>query len=582
MESGNSQERFRTGSAPGDNLQLLVIEARSGEGAMDLLYMPGVIPEPAPEPVIGHKPVIKAEQPAISPLEDLVPEHEPTVVPTDFTEELEEEIKVISDATVVPIMEQVRKEPKTPKPNPLKPLLASAQKLLGKAGSGISEFGSKVGQKIGSGMGSLRKFFSKFAPKDSESSIPPATMMTIAIIVPIIMIVLAAWLYFQFGIEKQYDTYFTSAQELITEAQALDDIDERREKWRTAVRELEFAYQFKETDEVNALYEQIRNALDDVDRVVRVDYWDGISGKLDKDASIIEMRTSSRDLFMLDATTGSVLHAEKINDQYQLDNDFICHPGQYEDIIVNNLIAISILPFANLNEHTMVAIDENGTLLYCGPGLTPEAIPLKQPDNYFGKITAMTIHSGNMYILDPWTNSVWVYLEDDQYTSSPHFFFDEAVPDLKDAIDIAVTKEYLIILFSDMHIAICDFSDNSTHKVSCEDPAVITDTRQGRSNVTKIEDATFFAVDHSDPIDVTKIEDATFFAVDHSDPIDNNFYFFDPIERAVYAFGPPLNLIEQYRSLEILPAGLATSFTVTPSNVLLLAVENELYMALLP
>lgn len=266
---------------------------------------------------------------------------------------------------------------------------------------------------------------------------------------------------------------------------------------------------------------------------------------------------------MLNATTGAVLHAEKINDQYQLDNDFVCRPGQYEDIIVSNLIDISILPFANLNDHTMVAVDENGTLLYCGPDLSPEAYPLKQPDNYFGRITSMTINDGNMYILDPWTNSVLVYLDEDGYTASPHFFFDEEVPDLKDAIDIAVTKEYLIILFSDLHIAICDFSDNTTQKISCEDPAQITDTRQGRTNTTKIDDATFFSVDHSDPI-------------------DNNFYFLDPIERTVYAFGPPLNLIEQYRSLDILPVGLATSFTVTPSNVLLLAIENELYIALLP
>ena len=547
----------------GENLQLLVIEASKGQGVMDLLYMPGVIPEPTIEP---HSET-KIKQPTASLLDDLVPEHKPTRIPTDYVEEIEEEIeeeiKNSPEDSIVPIIKQISKEPKEPKASPLKPILESAQKSLGKASAGVVEFGSKTGQKIGSGMTSLRKFFSRFAPKKSESGIPPATMMAIAIVVPIVVIGLAVWLYFRFGIENQYETYYTAAQELITEAQTMDDIDERREKWRTAVSYLEYAYQFKETEEVNTLYEQILSALDGVDRVVRVDYWDAISGKLDNDANIVEMVTSSRELFMLDANTGSVLHAEKINDQYQLDKNFVCRPGQYEDIIVNNLIAISILPFANLNEHTLVAVDENGTLLYCGPGLSPEAIPLTQPDNYFGKIATMTIYNGNMYVLDPWTNSVWVYLEDDEYTSAPHFFFDEEVPDLKDAIDIAITKEYLVILFSDMHIAICDFSSNSTHKVSCENPAEITDTRQGRSNTTKIEDATFFALDHSDPI-------------------DNNFYFLDPIERAVYAFGPPLNMIEQYRSLDILQAGLATSFTVTPANVLLLAVENELFMALLP
>jgi hypothetical protein len=547
----------------GDDLQLLVIEAISGQGELDLLFMPGVIPEPSIDPIVEEPKETGHEQVLVSPLDDLVPEHQPTIVPTEFAEEVEEEIKIETGETIVPIAKHVNKEPKQAKENPLKPMLESAKTSLSKAGSKVSEFGAGVGQKVGSGMGSLRKFFSKFAPKESGSSLPPATMMAIAVIVPVIVIALSVWLYFRYGIESQYDKYYTEAQALITEAQGLDDIDERREKWRTAVSYLEYAYQFKETEEVSLLYDQIRSALDGVDRVVRVDYWDAISGKLDKDASIIEMQTASRDLFMLDATTGAVLHAEKINDQYQLDSDFVCHPGQYEDIIVGNLIDISILPFANLNEHTMVAVDENGTLLYCGPGLSPEAYPLKQPDNYFGRITSMTINDGNMFILDPWTNSVLVYLDEDGYTASPHFFFDEEVPDLKDAIDIAVTKEYLIILFSDLHIAICDFSDNTTQKVNCEDPAQITDTRQGRTSTTKIDDATFFSVDHSDPI-------------------DNNFYFLDPIERAVYAFGPPLNLIEQYRSLDILPVGLATSFTVTPSNVLLLAIENELYIALLP
>ena len=545
----------------GKNLQLLVIESKPGLGMLDMLYLPGVVPEPEPEPVVEETLETKTiEQVEPSPLDDLVPEHQATKIPKDFVDEIEEEIKTTPDESIVPIVKQKAAEKKT---NPVKPMLESVSKSLKKTGTGISDFGAKVGKKLGGGMGAIRRFFAKFAPKESESALPPSLMMAIAIIVPVLVIGLAGWLYVRYGIESQYEQYFTAAQELISEAQTIEDIDERREKWRTAVSYLEYAYQFKETDEAGMLYDQIRSSLDDVDRVERVDYWDGISGKLDKDANIIEMVTSSRDLFMLDSTIGSVLYAEKINDQYQLDNNFVCQPGQYEDIIVSNLIGLSILPFANLNEHTLVAIDENGVLLYCGAGLAPEAIALKQPDNYFGKIVTMTINNGNMYILDPWTNSVWVYLESDQYTSRPHFFFDDSVPDLKDAIDITISKEYLIILFSDMHVALCDFSENTNQQIVCENPAEITDTRQGRSNTTKIDDATFFAVDQGDQV-------------------DNKYYFLDPIERTVYAFGPPLNMIEQYRSLEILPAGLATSFTVTPSNILLLAIENEIYMGLLP
>jgi hypothetical protein len=249
---------------------------------------------------------------------------------------------------------------------------------------------------------------------------------------------------------------------------------------------------------------------------------------------------------------------------YQLDESFACEPGPYGDSIVSNLVDMALLPRGNALDAELLAMDGNGNVIYCASGERPAARALVPPDNNWGQPEAIAIENGNLYVLDPLTNAVWMYTgEDYSYADEPRFFFGAEVPNLRRVQDLALEGDDLYLLSQDGHMAVCAFSDDIEDPTTCEDPAQYTDTRLGRQSGTAIEGGNFEEVQIGEPPQPA-------------------LYLMDPVARAVYRLSLTLNLDTQFQSSTVLPEGLATAFAVTPNRAIIIAIEDEILIGFMP
>jgi hypothetical protein len=73
-------------------------------------------------------------------------------------------------------------------------------------------------------------------------------------------------------------------------------------------------------------------------------------------------------------------------------------------------VAIAVQPEPGaLGVAGVVALDADGTLLYCAPGQTPASSQLTPPDTGFGRIDAIAVTNEVLFVLDPKANAVWLY-----------------------------------------------------------------------------------------------------------------------------------------------------------------------------
>src|SRR5690606_9562568 len=140
---------------------------------------------------------------------------------------------------------------------------------------------------------------------------------------------------------------------------------------------------------------------------------------------------SERDIYMLNAENGEVLRAVPAagGRGFQRDDTFICKQGVYGNTTVGALVDILALPSVNVINATLLGIDANGTLLYCAPGQTAQAMRLPPPDTNWGRVTGFAMDGGTLYVLDAQSRAAWVYNgRDGTYTESPYFFFGQQTP----------------------------------------------------------------------------------------------------------------------------------------------------------
>ena len=157
-----------------------------------------------------------------------------------------------------------------------------------------------------------------------------------------------------------------------------------------------------------------------------------------------------------------------------MDNAFNCAPGTYGDYTVGPLVDLLALPAVNTLNATVIGVDAAGNLLYCAPGQVAQAIPLPPPDTNWGRVKAFTLDSGNLYVLDAQAHAVWVYAgKDSTFVDRPYFFFGAQIPELEDAIDLAVSADDLYVLHSDGQVSTCSYSRNEAVPTRCVDPATL-------------------------------------------------------------------------------------------------------------
>jgi hypothetical protein len=550
---GTESVRRRLLSQAGAELNAFLLHAQPGSGQMRLL-----------RPVRTAPPPLAATSPSPVTSTEIFPESSPAAAEINLAP------KISRTAPDQVIPEPIRQEaPTHSMPHPPERATPAVTKLPGNETTRAAQpaWLNQLGGALGKGARTIASGAGNFArlilPDTSLFTIPSSTMIFVAVLVPLVVVAVGATVYFQRGRAAQYNVYFNQAQEAAADAGVQTDPQELRGAWEDTLALIDQAEFYQSTDESRGLRAQAQSVVDDLDVIERIDFKPAIVGGLPEEATILRLIAEEDDLFLLNAGDGIALHAVFTSEGYRLDPTFQCGPGPTDGLIIGALVDIAPAPEESNLRNSLYGIDANGNLLNCAPGESPVATSLQPPDINWGTPRAITIYGSNLYVLDPQTNAVWVYREMN-FAQPPRLFFDEQIPAMGDVIDLAVNQGDLYLLHADGHLTTCVSSELATSPTRCQEPAIFTDPREGRSSGALIEGAIYSEIKFSPPP-------------------EPSFYLLEPGTRSIHHFSVRLTYDRQYRSQEGLPDQPATAFAIDKGNrIAFLALGNQIYYAAMP
>lgn len=406
---------------------------------------------------------------------------------------------------------------------------------------------------------------------DRLPSVSPGALIFIAIAVPLIVVAIATTVYIQNGRGEQYQIYITQSKEAFTQGQTQTDAVLQRVNYEAALDWVKKAEEYGANDESRALKEQINRAIDSLDGISRFELKHALPTDFDQSVRITQIwATQTEDLYLLDSTDGRVLRMVYTRPGYELDSQFSCGPGMIGSLIIGPLVDIVLAPPGNSFGAVVLGVDAFGNLLYCSlnPGNTM-ATTLQAPDAGWGNIQAITYQNNVLSILDVGSNAVWRFegfgLD---FVNKPRLFFDNYVPDLSGAIDLAVYMDDLFILNQDGHMIMCTYSYVETTPTRCSDPYAYRVSAAGQA-----------------PQELITM-DAQFTQIQTTQPPEPSMYFLDASGRALYQFSMSLNFVRRLQPRtdgeEPLPDIAPSAFTVTSGRNVVIAYDNQVFIAPIP
>jgi hypothetical protein len=508
---------------------------------------------------IGEIPMPRGEQPRTEPLSTQATSLQPTtaevpqagIPPTESIKPSESSSKPVQP------LGSLQKVHPSSQPGPWAKSFASFRATLASIGLTILLALRSALATIGS---ALIRLLKNLLPDADVFRLPPSMMVFIAIAIPLILAVIGGMVFLQRGRAQQHQIYYQQAVDAAAYAATLTNPLEQRLAWQTAIGDLNKAENYALTSQSQELRTQVIAKLDTMDAVKRLDYQQAIVGGLDSGINVTRIVATTTDLYLLNGKEGNVLHAIMTGRGYEVDPNFQCGPT-YGPINVGPLVDIAELPPGSLNA-SVLGMDANGNLLYCVVGSPPYSASLAPPNTGLGEPSAMSLDRGDLYVLDPKVNAVWIY-RNMEVSQQPRLFFGDTIPPMLDVIDLAVYNDDLFLLHADGHTTKCTYSGLAESPTRCDDPSPYSDNRPGREHGPVIEDAVFNQI---------------FFS---SFP-ERSIFLLDPKNQAVYYFSVLLTLQWQYQPKAALADGEATAFAISPNRTAFLAIANNVYYAAMP
>lgn len=401
-------------------------------------------------------------------------------------------------------------------------------------------------------------------PGQNPGFLGSPVMLFIALLVPLLVVTIASMVYFRYGRSVEYEEYLVQARDARAQAVNETDAAAQREAWQRELFYVDKAEASNVTNDTRSLRHEAQSGLDKLQGITRLQFQPVLSSGVG--VQIGGLAASENDLYLLDSQRGEIQHIALTTNGFQRDSAFDCSPGSYGGYTVGPLVDVRALLNVNTFNATVIGVDAAGTLLYCSPGQVAQAIPLPPPDTNWGRVKAIALDSGNLYVLDAQSRAVWVYIgKDGSFLDRPYFFFGGQIPELADAIDLAVNNDDLYILHSDGHLSTCSYSRISSVPTRCVDPASLVNP------LPAYRDTDLFAAAH-----VTQMM--------FTPPPDSALLLLDSDSQGVFRFTPrTLELQSQLRPLagrdNPLPQGAVSAMTVSPNHILYFAVQDKLYFA---
>jgi hypothetical protein len=213
----------------------------------------------------------------------------------------------------------------------------------------------------------------------------------------------------------------------------------------------------------------------------------------------------------------------------------------------------------------LLAIDSDGTLLFCAPSEEPLVVQLTPPDTGMGRIQAMDVFYDALFVLAPEKSMVWIFRSFETPGSDTwEYYFADGARNLRDAIDIVLTSQGLLILYSDGHMDHCsrvreDLGDSGVNiRVSCQENLFLEDPRSSATS----------------PEQRILIPDQIVF----SSSMEPSLYVLDSQTSSVLRYGIGMDFLGHYRPAEPLPLP-PNALALAPPYDLFLAAGNQVYVA---
>jgi hypothetical protein len=557
----------RTGPPPAEKNPI----AERGRPAQEMASTPADLKVESMKPIPGSGAVVSPVQPA-----RIIPPREQTgavSAPQAFGNRPASETRGVPDSRVSP-----------PKQQTLRP--AAREKESG-AGSRISSrdavlaFGRSIKITFSSALEAVRSFLAGILPRgvlqeNERFTLPPSVLLGTAVAIPLVIVAVVAVMYFRKGYEMEFSRLMDTARTQAAVANAQTDPLRARQAWQEVFDDLQTAAKYGSSEELITLQNHTARMLDNFDGITPLEFKPAVAGGLEEDTQITVLLAGDRELYALDAIHDRVLRLLLGQGGYQLDETFICQAGEYPDITVASLTDMVWIPGLAVGSQTpsstrsgaIVALDRQGTLLYCPPGGKAMAGALAAPARGWSTPSAIDYYNGRLYVLDPEGNGFWRYTmsESTGFDQPPSAYFSVDHPSMTDTIDFVIVSGEVFFLHADGHITRCQYDplfqpedSDSTGGTLCETPAY-NDTRPGRSAGPRIEDALLNRIYYNEPPEPT-------------------LFFLDPLGRGAYRFSLALNFISRYR-VTIAPEGHeATALAVGADKVLYIAIGNQIYYA---
>ena len=533
-----------------------------GVGALELPELDRQL-EPEPEPVpeqVDHEPVspIRISEDSILPPEGVAPPQEETV-PTripDMTRPTR--VSGTTRPTKIPsndITGKIAAE--------IGPRLKNVQES--KTWSSISSAGSSLGNILGEGWRRILSLVGRMLPDEGLLDMSPRTMTLVAILVPLIMVIFGSVFYIKRGRNQLYQTHYLAAQSLLDQAaKNQEDTALYYQTMVLAMDEIEAARSYQQTEEIEGLYQKHRLELDSLDRISRIDYQPLFSRGLGADVTISKIvATTWNDLYMLNGDKGTVIWAQSNPEGYQIISEFTCGPIEGH-ISVGPIVDIVPLPTSKEDQATILGVDKDHTMIFCFADLTETPVIFEDTSYTLGRgpVQSIAMSSSdpfNLYILDPEKRAIWIEYQSKNYHEGSEYFGAVDSPEMADAIEIATNGSEMFILHGDGYITKC-VTDQADSDPNCTTPFEYSDPREGHESGAFLMGA---------KLDSFTIKGSPGSAV----------YMLDYEDLALYRFSTQLEFQQQFRPAAGLIDKPATAFTVTMSDRVFLAVDDQVYDA---
>ena len=563
--------------APAD-FRLDLVQMNPGEGLIQ--RQESAKPVPSTKPVVEQAVALSLAAAQASPELEAQAEPNQTVLGDD-TQEIRSH--ALAPQQTVPaesaVQREVGRQQEGVRPPPRRtpglpvsePLHTSKEQLREKGLRGLAaffEWRRDAKRRVGT---FFKKLFGREPSADSEGGLKLSgkTLLAVALIIPLVVTAIAVGIYLARGRTMQYTYYYDQAVTHSNFGLTAEDPIDSRSEWAQTLAFLDQAESYRITDETIALREQVQNALDLLDGAVRLAYHPAIIGSFTSEINITQIVSLGTDLYLFDEAGGRVIHAERTNQGYEVDPEFVCAAGNFSGGSVGALVDMTSLPVTNTYNAHILASDGNGNIVYCAPGEDPVVQTLPTSASAIPVVKRIVYESGYLYVLDTAANTIRVYQATNyQFLDAPTDFFEGITaggkPDISQIIDLTVNGQELYLLREDGMLVDCVSSGLSSEPVICENPVAYVDGRVGKEDQG------------------VTMPESNYISVLYTEPPDPAINILDAVNADIYQFSLRFKLYRRFRpdlgDYEV-ESTTATAFTIGIDRIAFIAFGHQVFYA---